>query len=393
MEKHKSISRKKMSKSARRTKRIKTVLLVVFVSALIGLAIPLLSACSGDANAPEQPTNEKNASLQLTVEGTLPESRASGSALPTGEDNIRTLAVGVFNLDGGVNVIAEPTLTGTTASTINCTAGTCNIVVVANAPSGTFAGVTTLDAFLNKTVSLGSTATSGVQTPDNLPMSGRTDGVVLEAGITAKTTVNLTRLVARISTSKVVTAFDANGQYIKATFKMDRIFLYDACGTSKVSTGDVSFTMPASPYWLSGGTVNGDGTWTAGTDYLLDDISPAESSLSAPHWFYTFANNSIMHPTKLVISGLFDADGAGTAYSEKRVYYPIVVNKAQTGTTIDGTGGGTSTIARNTNYTISVTLKGIGADSPEDDIEPVAVDLSVKVNDWELTFLQEVVVY
>lgn len=363
----------------------------LFLSVLAALGIGLLCGCSGDNNELNT-QGEKTASLQLTVEGTSVQTKATSTTLPSDEDDIQTLAVGVFYSDGSVNTIAEPTVTGASVSAINCKAGTCDIVVVANAPSGTFSGATTKEQFLAKTVSLGVTATSGAQTSGNLPMSGQTEDVSLQVGITAAATVNLSRLVARVSTSKIVTSFDAAGQYKNATFRMDKLFLYNASGLSKVAIGDASQTMPSSPEWLHGGTVSGT-TWTAGTSYLLDELSTPESSLSAPHWFYTFANNSATNPTKLVISGLFDTDGSGTTYTEKRVYYPIVVNKAQTGTTIDGAGGGTSTIARNTNYAITATIKGIGADSPDDNIEPVAVQLSVTVDDWELSFLQEVVVY
>ncbi len=359
----------------------------------------LLWSCSSDKSELGTVT-DKTASLKLTLEGSSEaktagvsaQTRASGSTLPTAEDNIKTLAVGVFNADGSVNTIAEPSISGSTISTINCTEGTCDVVVVANAPSGTFAGAATKEAFLARTVSLGVTALGGVQSSDNLPMSGQTTGVVLQPGVTTNASVTLSRLVARVSVSNIKTAFDAGGQYNNATFKTDKIFLYNASGVSKVATGDATTTMPTSPAWLNGGTVSA-GTWTTGTDYLLDELSTPSASVTTPHWFYTFANNSTTNPTKLVISGLFDTDGSGTTYSEKRVYYPIVVNKAQTGTNIEGTGGGTSTIARNRDYAITATIKGIGADSPDEDIEPVSMQLSVSVDEWELTFLQDVIIY
>lgn len=346
-----------------------------------------LQACSKGYN---DPSNEVNASLQINIAGTATHTKATAPSLPSEEDKINTLAVGIFNADGTTNVIAEPTLSGTAVSKINCNPGNCDIIVVANAPSGVFIGVTNKTEFLNRTISLDCTTSEGKQLSNNLPMSGETDGVTLKVGLIAQATVNLSRLVAKVSVNSIKTAFDSKGQYANATFKTDRIFLYNACGRSKTATNDQ--TMPDAPTWLSGGVVN-NGVWEKETEYLLDELSTAQSTVPTPYWFYTFSNTTNGRPTKLVISGFFDADGPGVNYGERRVYYPIIVNKAQTGTDITGSGGGTSTVLRNRDYAITATIKGVGVESPEDNMEPVNVQLSVTVADWELSFLQDVVIY
>ena len=92
---------------------------------------------------------------------------------------------------------------------------------------------------------------------------------------------------------------------------------------------------------------------------------------------------------------VFDQDGPGTAYDEETVYYPIVINKSQSGTTITENGetktGRTGYLDRNTVYNLSAVIKGKGVSDPSQDIEPADLNLTVTVADWTLTVTQEVV--
>jgi len=78
------------------------------------------------------------------------------------------------------------------------------------------------------------------------------------------------------------------------------------------------------------------------------------------------------------------ADGDGT------VYYPIVINKSQAGTTLTG-GSGNSTIDRNKTFALAATIKSKGVTSPSDDIEPADVSLTVEVTAWAVDIIQSVV--
>lgn len=357
----------------------------VFVACLATL---FFASCSKETTDPEPQPGEKTARLELTLEGTKTvNGRATGGTLPTSEGNIKTIAIGVFNSDKTVNVIAEPTVvqSGGVLAGINCMPGTVDIIVVANAPAGTFAGVMTKDAFIAKTVALSVTQTSNVQTSDNLPMSGEATGVALTAGSNKAQTISLSRLVARISISSIQTAFDQNGAYKNATFKVDKVFLYNAMSTSTV----IPTTQPTGTAPIHGATAP-NGAYAAGTAWLLDVITPVDvkTAYTTPHWFYTFANDGKSAPTKFVISGQFDADGAGSDTAEA-VYYPIVVNKQQTGTIITG-GGGDSTIKRNSEYKLSATIKSKGVSDPAENIDPATLTLTVEVAPWALTITQDV---
>ena len=90
----------------------------------------------------------------------------------------------------------------------------------------------------------------------------------------------------------------------------------------------------------------------------------------------------------MVLEGTFkkSASDAGTT-----IYYPIIVNKSQTGTNITGASGtGTSNIARNTTYAIKATIKNIGTDDPTGEINPTSLELTVSVADWALNITQDV---
>jgi len=353
---------------------------------MTALCAIIFSACSGDTDPTPNTEKEKTAKLELNLVGST--TRATGT-LPgdTGEENqLNTVAVGVFNLNGTTNTIAEFDSNELTAKSavINCTpADDCTIVVVANAPSGHFAGVTTLNNFNAKTVNLSQTNSEGVQVNTNLPMSAQQTGVDLTVAGPNTVTLALSRLVSRISIADIKTAFDPSGQYKDATFTATDIFLYNA---KSVSTVD-----PVTP--VTTDLISGE---TAGNEYLmnaLSDVLIPAGGYTTPYWFYTFANDATS-PTKLVIKGLFDADGAG-AGAAVPVYYPVVVNKNQVGTNIsdkDGNvSGQTGTITCNRAYKIGVTIKGKGVASPANDIVPAELSINVSVKNWDLVINQNVV--
>lgn len=365
---------------------LKTCLVVASAAIFSLVFASLISSCSSEDIPAPAP---KTAELQLILGGTN-YSRATGGSLPAiaAENTINNIAVGVFNTDGTVNTIAEPTLSGATTSTILCAPGTVDILVVANAPAGTFTGVQTKDEFWAKTVNLSQMNNSGVQASTNLPMSGETLNVALQDGYTTTPTVKVSRLVAKIYVNSIKTDFAQNGQ----EFILEKVFLYNALETSKVAPGNTTKTMPTTPSWLHGGTLVSN-TWTPGTNYLLNTLSPAVNvtvtgELTTPFWFYGFANNNTSNPTKLVLAGKYKAN---TASPYEDIYYPIVVNKAQEGTTITN-GDGMSTINRNTNYRITATIKTKGVSDPKEDLKPSMLAIDVEIEDWILEVLQEVVI-
>ena len=359
-----------------------------YLWAVLAAATLSLNACvSGENEMTEPQPQGKTAELKITVQGApVTNTKSTGASLPgatTDENTVKRIAIGIFNPDGSVNAIKE--FTATTGISINCTpANGCSGVAVANAPANHFAGVTTSTDFLARTVTLGQDATELPMTGEILDNSTSANTFNLTAGNPTNVKVDLERLVARVSISGIKTDFDPSGQYANATFTAKQIFLHNAKTTSDVSTG-----APATSDLKTGWddqSVTADHIAT-----LKDDISGGLTITSSPttdhYWFYTFPNDNTAS-TRLVIRGDFDPDGSGSTAAVD-VYYPVVVNLAQTGTTINS-GAKDGTIARNTTYAITATIKGKGAPNPNANMNPATLNLSVTVAGWALNITQNV---
>jgi hypothetical protein len=375
----------------------------------------LLTSCGSETATVEEDSG-LSALLELNLQGSSTATKSSpgiavrsqGTLPGTGtigedEGTINRITVGVFKTDGTTDVITETTtLTSDYKLTVNATEGDREIIVVANAPEGYFAGITTKTAFLAKAVSLNVTTPGDLgeadQLTNDLPMSGQattqSGGTVttipLSQGTTVSAYVSLTRLVSRISISKISYSFESGGLYPAAVFTPTEVFLYNA---ETESTWDVGSTLPTT-------TVPGQGeasTSTAGGNYkvyLGETVSDFTNgtAFTDPYFFYTFANHDASLPTKLIIKGTFDVNGDGTintADGDGTVYYPIVINKSQTGTVLTG-GTGDATTDRNKTYALTATIKGKGVTSPGEDINPADVSLTVSVAAWAVYITQNV---
>ena len=327
-----------------------------YLWAVLATATLSLTACGSDENENVIQPKEKTARLELTLVGTPADSRATGTLPTTDESQINRLTVAVFTGASGnpVNALREFTGDDIKAATSGtgkkitmlCEPGNGQtIYVVANASTGLFAGVTNLAGFKAKlmllsetTKAAGAGAVTDTQKANNLPMLGSTTGKDFTAGTETEANIALSRLVARVSISSVKTAFDPVGRFKDAT-----------------------------------------ASHTANTE------------LTTPYYFYTFPNVDSSKPTKLIIKGLFDADGSGSTSAPIARYYPITINKKQANTTISG-GAGTDkgSIAANTRYVLTAVIKGEGAADDKTDIDPATLQLTVTVADWALTVRQDV---
>ena len=367
-----------------------------YLWAVLATATLSLSACGSDENENVNQPKEKTARLELTLVGTPADSRATGTLPTTDESQINRLTVAVFTGASGnpVNALREFTGDDIKAATSGtgkkitmlCEPGNGQtIYVVANASTGLFAGVTNLAGFKAKlmllsetTKAAGAGASTDTQKANNLPMLGSATGKDFTAGTETEANIALSRLVARVSISSIKTAFDPVGRFKDATFKVTGVYLKNA--NSSVNADKTGSVL----------VHGGDGS-TDTKKYLYETVSThtANTELTTPYYFYTFPNVSNT-PTKLIIKGMFDADGGGSSASVPR-YYPIVINKKQANTTISG-GAGTDkgSIALNTKYVLTAVIKGEGAPDDNTDIDPATLQLTVTVADWALTIRQDV---
>lgn len=391
---------------------------------MTALCAIILSACSADTDPTPNTGDKKTAKIELSLTGTT--TRATGTTLPaddnTDEQTVSNIVIGIFNSAGGVLTIQGIDNPNVSSQTISCPLtqdeSGCTAVVVANVPAAkisTLTAATSRDNFLGVTLGLQeTTAPSGTtQVSNKLPMSGNvivTSGGASTFDLVAGQTktglsVSLSRMVSRVTLTGIKTDFSSTGQYANATFKFKRIFLRNALSESKVTPSlTLGDNMEAAPQFVTGG-----GTWNTGTkvwdndddNYLFNEVGTVVDILPGTviptnldyYWFYAFSNNSATSPTTLVIQGEFDTDGAG-GNDPETVFYPVVINKNQVGTTItDNNGavsGETGTITRNRLYNISVTIKGNGVSAPTQNIVPANLEIAVSVASWSLTIVQSV---
>jgi len=329
-------------------------------------------------------TGSTTKTVQTRTSGSIPSD--NGANVGENEGTINTVCVGLFDADGNTITIHEYTYTNGQSESILTTTQVTQMIVEANVPSGLFTGATTISTFQSKVQQLSYTTsrdglsntgatTAGSQTMTALPMtSGIVSPLSLSGNGTTNKTVELTRVVARVSINNITTSFDSNGPYAGATFTPTEIFMYNV-------NDNYTWNGAAS---ASATTVSGESTASKSFAYLgtgsTNYVSP---SSTASQFFYVFPHSSTL-PTKLVIKGTFTPSG-GTAQT---MYYPIVVNHAQSNTSFTDCSGNTTTntddamIEANKAYNIAVTITGLGVTDPSKDIDPSAVTINSQVQDW-----------
>jgi hypothetical protein len=386
------------------------------------VTIGLLASCVNDEEMAQNTSSNDSVkvSLQLSTGtattrtiGTLPlnsESDVTGSSAK--ESKINRICVGVFNGETTVTIYETTSFSASTSTTasisFNTTTDAKKVIIAANAPEGWFKNVATETEFKTKAADLAYTTssdgtsktaqnTTAGQVPTSLPMYSGEETLSGTTSMTATSgTIALTRMVARVAITSIITNFDA-GLYAGATFTPTEVFMYNpntSCnwdGSCTTSLQKCESTTPTGVNYIEQDAEPTVAESLTNYSYLSTGSMtiPAQNKtnlLSNPCYFYVFPNTTAT-PTKLVIKGTWYYN---SKYSV--VYYPIIINHAQAGTTFgvsktstipDGTTD--SQVAANTQYTLTSTIKGKGVSSPDTDINPAAISLTVSVNIWNTT--------
>lgn len=271
------------------------------------------------------------------------------------ENTVNSVTIAVFKADGALRTLKEfsSPSKSVTMKVANLTT-TDKVVCVANAKSGTFASIKTLDEFNAKEVSLDDAlTTNGVDIiANNLLMYGNGSIVADKDGYISN--VDMYHLNSKVSLNSLNITIPNNG-----TFKAKEIYLINVPSAFKYSYDN--------PYYASGvyyhGSLNSSIPNESQKLYLgYGNINGNVNKL----FFYSSPNNSVKY-TRLVIFGSYDADGNGPLQA-KDTYYPIIVDK---------------NMLPNKNYVINVTLKGIGVDSPTDDLNYNNLTVTMNINNFE----------
>ena len=361
------------------------------------LAVSLMAtgfaACSNDSGDNDPKDGSRFLTLSINTKGVMRGTNINTD--PTTEDDINILAVGIFNAAGDAVAIEEFTSTTWTATSTGLqvtltTQGLADgnkVIAVANAPTGTFTGCADINAFKAKSTTIDDALASGnaEKTAGFLMVGNSTVSAAGTGYVNFTADITLYHLVAKVTLSPITIDFSDNKLYPSATFTPEEIFLYQVPATKALWYTP----QPASAYYGGESTVSGKKEFL-GTGATTIDIAKT-------HIFYTLPNaDTGDHATKLVIKGTFKAtaSAAGTT-----IYYPIYLDYNAPAT--PGAAGSAATgalpgyaaeigltartpkvVYANDNYKIGVTIKSIGATSPDSDLDPQEVTVSVTVAPW-----------
>jgi hypothetical protein len=373
------------------------------------LSMSLFSSCACE----EDTATDDSAVIKLSLGTVATKTNAAlptdnGSTIGTNEGKVNTVCVGIFDSSNNLITLHEYTYSGDESITTNTKA--TQMVVVANVPAGQFTGVTTRSGFLAKMQSLAYTtsangltntnkSTAGSQTLTALPMYAETTLSSLSGTSITTQSLSLSRIVARVAITSIATNFGSTVAFAGATFVPKEIFMYNVndkyqwSGTASSSAtnlsgeitsgaaGSLVASSSSSTAYLSSGLLSMTGV--AGSSTYL-------STSSNPYFFYVFPHSSTS-PTKLVIKGIYYPKGGSEATGEV-MYYPIIINHLQTGTTITDTGGTSyadgatysndSQLAANTTYKLAVTINNRGVTDVTQDITPSSATVTMTVASW-----------
>ena len=354
------------------------------------------AACSSDSDTGSNtPQGDRYLTLSISTKSVMRTTMIDSDPGSASEDAINSLTVGIFNDAGDAVKIEE-----FASSAFDTSSGTIQVVItnqglvdgnkviaVANAPAGTFNGCTNITSFKAKTMSIDDAlANSATEKITNFPMVGNSTIAATTGNVNFTASVTLYHMVAKVSLAPITIDFSGNTLYPTATFTPEELFLY---------------SVPASQaYWYTPGTgatdyYSGESSATTKKEYL--GSGAATIDISKSHYLYTLPNSETGDKaTKLVIKGTFKATPTSTGST---IYYPIYLDYVAPATAgaagtaaagdLPGYASELSLTARtpkvvyaNDNYKINVTIKSIGSTSPDSDLDPQQVTVSVTVAPW-----------
>ena len=326
-------------------------------------------ACSCDKDSDCGPCQDGetmailNVSLDFEDE---PQTRATSYVTAqTYETKVNDVQVLVFDSTGALNAYVDAD-TKTSGITISTTAGSKTVWAVVNGPN--LSSITTMSALQSTAVNLGANSTTETT---GFVMSGSATCTVSSSATTAS--ISVKRLVARVALQKISNSLPSsygaltvnnvtlinvvgnqnlNGSASISTWynKMGR---EDGMGSSAIIDGTNYVASCANLTFKSvGSSVANGGSLTPTTPYLFYTY-PNSTTTDATGWASSFTARK----TRLVVAATI----GGTKY-----YYPVVID----------------TPARNTAYTVELTITGPGSTDPDKPVVKGSINATVTVQGW-----------
>lgn len=296
-------------------------------------ALTASGCCEKDVEILENDGNDELVTFSVSVP--MPETRSVGDA-EAGEKSINHLQVLVFNKHG---VYEASAVADKGEVSVTCTAGEKKMVALVNAKEEV--NVPDYESLADRPVYL---EDSG---EDNLVMLGDTTvTVAAEKPIT----VEVSYLSSKVVLNSVTLNLD-NQQHRELPFAVTSVFLTNVAGDRK-------YINPSTPsVWFHEGEYEPQNTLSFLHDQVNDGaITHGGPSYDTDHYFYCYQNATETR-TRLVIETRIDK---GT------YYYPIELEE----------------LLPNTQYSYSVVLTRLGADSPDDSLEKGTCTVNVSIKGW-----------
>ena len=327
-------------------------------------------ACSCDKNSDCEPCQEAETKATLNVsldfEGE-PQTRATSYVTAqTYETKVNDVQVLVFDSTGALNAYVDAD-TKTSGISISTTAGSKTVWAVVNGPN--LSSITTLSALQSTAVDLGANSTTETT---GFVMAGSTTCTVGSSAATACVAVK--RLVARVALQKInnslprsygaltvnnVTLINVAGnQNLAGTASVSTWYNKmgrkdGATATGQIIDGSTNVAShPTLTIKIVGSSVANGASLTPTTPYLFY-CYPNSTTTDATGWSSSFTARK----TRLVVAATI----GGTKY-----YYPVVID----------------TPARNTAYTVELTITGLGSTDPDKPVQKGSITASVTVEGW-----------
>lgn len=367
---------------------------VLFLLPAIAFAF---AACSDDESSQNSSViNGEPAQLSISIVGKTDggaQSRADGNQ-GTDESKVNDGIIYIF--DAGGNVVkkaflkpADFTANSATKAVATTTAAQ-SISVLLNvgiADSTALAGTrfdvptkTQLEA-LTTALTDGTTG-AALQVKNNLIMSG-SGGPIVFSGTPKSGNINVT-------VSRIVSRVKVNWTFAPSSTYTNKIRLK---GAVLLNVPSISKLYGASLFPMSGVKyIQGFSTATftafpattfkpAVGDILSNETTFVVSPFAVPqvneNHFYVFENSSTF-PTIVALVADYNENGIDVGVNLTK-YYPVFINRATT-----GGQDGMMDILRNNQYTVNITVKGVGVDNPYEPVDPASLSVVVTVAPWNL---------
>ena len=339
----------------------KTLLLMAAIAAM---------ACSCDKNSDCEPCQEAETKATLNVSLDFedePQTRATSYVTAqTYETKVNDVQVLVFDSTGALNAYVDAD-TKTSGITISTTAGSKTVWAVVNGPN--LSSITTMSALQSTAVDLGANSTTETV---GFVMAGSTTCTVGSSATTAS--ISVKRLVTRVALQKISNSLPAS----YGALTVNNVTLINVAGNQNLAgTASVS-TWYNKMGRKDGATATGqiiDGSTYVSSHPTLTFKSVGSSvanggslTPTTPYLFYTYPNSTTTdatgwassftaRKTRLVVAATI----GGTKY-----YSPVVID----------------TPARNTAYTVELTITGPGSTDPDKPVVKGSINASVTVQGW-----------